>query len=490
VIENIPPGELLLSFLLKNTAYSLVLFIIVAVAVRFLPRRFALLRYLMWSLIFIRLVLPPNFALPISSGALLGAGVPSLGALESGPVTHDGLGDVPLGDRESTVLNRGIFGEVGTGTHVLLLVWIVGVLLSASILTINRRRFLRIARRGTVVDDPDIDTALNRWLGNFSIRRAVTVLTTEAQTPAYTVGTFRPVIVIPSWILALKESRADRPAVLESIIAHETAHIARFDDLALQVQGVLSALYFFNPFVWIAGSRMRLENDVICDSAVLSRATIVPREYGRALLAAVEGCGGSMLVSHFARTASQLKARIRTIMSSSQKTPRTFSSIFVALGFGVILLPMASHSDAAEPELSATTEIHEPDFQHPLPEARLSSGFGMRRHPIDRDMRMHSGIDLAIERGKPVKAAASGVVSFADMRGAWGNLVIIDHGDGYETYYAQLDSMTVSVNDRVPAGGLVGTVGASGAATAPHLHFEIHVNGDPANPVDFGIGAR
>ncbi len=118
---------------------------------------------------------------------------------------------------------------------------------------------------------------------------------------------------------------------------------------------------------------------------------------------------------------------------------------------------------------------------------RLSSGFGYRIHPILGYRRLHSGSDFAADRDTPILAAAAGRVVKAGSGGGYGNLVILDHGSGLQTYYAhQCDGcLRVGVGDLVAAGQRVGGVGTTGRSTGNHLHFEVRRDGTPVDPVDF-----
>jgi murein DD-endopeptidase MepM/ murein hydrolase activator NlpD len=120
----------------------------------------------------------------------------------------------------------------------------------------------------------------------------------------------------------------------------------------------------------------------------------------------------------------------------------------------------------------------------PVPGA-ISSGFGPRVHPILGGTRMHNGVDMSASHGSPIKAGAAGVVVWAGPRSGYGNTVIIDHGNRYATLYAHASALVVSSGDRVRAGQVVARVGATGLATAPHLHFEVRLLGIPQNPVRF-----
>ncbi|SET16065.1 peptidoglycan DD-metalloendopeptidase family protein [Anaerobranca gottschalkii] len=115
----------------------------------------------------------------------------------------------------------------------------------------------------------------------------------------------------------------------------------------------------------------------------------------------------------------------------------------------------------------------------------ITSHFGNRVHPITGRPDFHTGVDIAHSAGTPIYAAAGGRVVTSEYRGGYGNLVIIDHGNGYTTYYAHLQSMSVKVGDRVNQGQIIGRMGRTGSATGVHLHFEIRRNGTALNPMNF-----
>ena len=119
----------------------------------------------------------------------------------------------------------------------------------------------------------------------------------------------------------------------------------------------------------------------------------------------------------------------------------------------------------------------------PIDGARITSGFGMRLHPILGYTRMHKGIDFAAPMGTPVMAAGSGTVVEAGWKGGYGKFVLVRHGNGYETAYGHLSRFTVAKGSRVRQGQTIAYVGMTGEATGPHLHYEIRVNDAQVNPL-------
>lgn len=109
----------------------------------------------------------------------------------------------------------------------------------------------------------------------------------------------------------------------------------------------------------------------------------------------------------------------------------------------------------------------------------ITSRFGSRGRST------HTGLDIANNTGTPIKAAAAGTVTFSGWKGSYGNLVIISHGNGVQTYYAHCNSLYVTAGTTVSQGQTIATVGSTGNSTGPHLHLEIRVNGVAQNPQNY-----
>ncbi|MFV2072795.1 MAG: M23 family metallopeptidase [Thermoanaerobaculales bacterium] len=148
-----------------------------------------------------------------------------------------------------------------------------------------------------------------------------------------------------------------------------------------------------------------------------------------------------------------------------------------AAGAGMLLLAIQGCTSARRVEAPEAVP-------HGWPVARnvavITSGFG-----VARGRSRHQGIDMAAPAGTKVAATAAGRVSFTGRSGDFGRMVVIDHGDGWQTAYAHLKRIKVGKGDRVKRGTVIGTVGKSGNATGFHLHYEVRRNGTPVNPGPF-----
>jgi len=122
-------------------------------------------------------------------------------------------------------------------------------------------------------------------------------------------------------------------------------------------------------------------------------------------------------------------------------------------------------------------------IRKPVPDGRITSGFGYRKHPILGRRILHTGVDYAAPRGTAILAAGNGVVEKAGRNSGYGNLIVIKHTNGYETYYGHQSAFAKGIRPgvRVHQGQVIGYVGSTGLSTGPHLHFEIRVNGSPVD---------
>ena len=124
----------------------------------------------------------------------------------------------------------------------------------------------------------------------------------------------------------------------------------------------------------------------------------------------------------------------------------------------------------------------------PIPKKNITSTsrFGMRLNPVLKVWMMHYGLDFCARMGTPIYATGDGTVIKAEYNnGGFGNVVVIDHDFGYNTLYAHMQTMIAPVGSKVKRGQIIGTVGSTGRSAGPHVHYEVHINGRPVDPIHY-----
>ncbi|MGE0024226.1 MAG: M23 family metallopeptidase [Hyphomicrobium sp.] len=157
-----------------------------------------------------------------------------------------------------------------------------------------------------------------------------------------------------------------------------------------------------------------------------------------------------------------------------------------------LLLASAPHQANAGTDCESRTAATPLVTRRPVSgeDVRLTSGYGLRLHPLLNERRLHTGVDWAAPTGTPVTAAGKGRVISAGREGFYGNKVVIDHGGGWQSVYAQLDRFSVKAGDCVEARDQIGTVGTTGLSSGPHLHFEVLREGQTIDPMSVPLQAE
>jgi murein DD-endopeptidase MepM/ murein hydrolase activator NlpD len=119
----------------------------------------------------------------------------------------------------------------------------------------------------------------------------------------------------------------------------------------------------------------------------------------------------------------------------------------------------------------------------------LTDGFGGRSDPFTREPGQHNAVDISSAVGQPVRSPADGIVVKAEWASGYGNVIYISHGYGYSTRYGHLSAFGVRPGSRVKRGDVIGYVGSTGRSTGPHLHYEVRVNNNPVNPLEYILNA-
>ncbi len=184
-----------------------------------------------------------------------------------------------------------------------------------------------------------------------------------------------------------------------------------------------------------------------------------------------------------APASTQITSAVERAESAASVADEEFGELFAsweALDDGGRIT--ASGEIAAAPRISVSVPS-----RMPVEGVRLTSGYGMRNHPILRQRRQHNGVDLAAAQGTPVYATADGRVGRAEWFGSYGNYVQLEHGADLQTRYAHLSSYTVQEGETVRKGDLIGYIGSTGRSTGPHLHYEVRVDGEPVDPIPYMV---
>jgi len=225
-------------------------------------------------------------------------------------------------------------------------------------------------------------------------------------------------------------------------------------------------------------NELRVANDVDGSTIHPGDELVIPGENG-----SLTGQGGEESeveeITHNVRSGEALSTIARQ-HDTDVATIREYNNITgdVIRAGDELVIPVSSRNNSSQRSSSST------NFDWPV-EGNITSDYGNRRHPVSGRNDFHSGVDIAAPHGTTVQAAASGTVSFVGWMGGYGRVVIIDHGNGYETLYAHNSQILVNEGQNVNRGSAIARVGTSGVATGPHVHFEIHQNGNHQNPMNF-----
>lgn len=356
--------------------------------------------------------------------------------------------------------------------EVLSLCWLLGTA-AALCFHIGGYRLARRRLLSHAVPDSHAQTLAGTLGGTAPVLRGA------VSTPI-TLGLLRPVILLP------QSGDGDD---LEMVLRHELCHIRRRDVWYKGLFLLCACVHWFNPLVWTLARAAGETVELCCDEDVVRGQDMdFRRRYGESLLHAAADHSGVVLSTCFG--SSELKERLMNLFSVKKKGGLALCTLCCAalcLGSLVGCRVSAAPVSATPSESLAVPAPSEIPAQVPAPEAptpetvwpveehyTLSAAYGERHHPITGEQHSHSGVDIPAEQGTLVLAAVDGTVSDCRFDSALGNCVELTHEDGCSTLYGCLLETFVQTGDCVLAGQVIGSVGATGQATGPHLHFEVH----------------
>lgn len=310
-------------------------------------------------------------------------------------------------------------------------------------------------------------------------------------------GLIRPMVLLPD------ENSGEE--VLRAALLHELTHYRRLDLCYKWLAEAAVCVHWFNPLVYILRRELSRECELSCDESVLGRLDESGRRvYGASLLALARPVSGptkNNMTLAMSRDGEQLKERLYAIMKFESKG-KLNGAVAVGVAAALCLCGVLAGAYAADltgqaeeskqPEMLVISEPLATGEQTGAAEEELTSPldgdtltvtmpFGNRVHPVTGETTSHDGLDIQAESGAAVYAPRSGQVLEAALNQEYGNYVLIGW-DGGEVLFAHMSACAVAEGDQVTQGQNVGYVGQTGMATGPHLHVEIRLDGELADP--------
>lgn len=497
-------GQIVIPYLLKEIQFSAILFGVIFVLTALFKMRSPHWQLGLWALVLIRLVLPPDLSFSYSGRSL----IDRIPLTQAYALFNHLLNDTDPAFKAETNFTEFAFDENFEPAPIApqelsihkerrfpwqaltFSLWILGVIVFSLIYLKQRLKYYSLARKTSRVTDAAANEILREWRFRFGIRRSIRLVSSDRNLSPFTIGIFRPLIYLPQTML--ESGSAD---LLQSVIAHEIAHIKRFDDLWIQLQNLIQLIYFFNPVVWIVNKKICLARECICDGMVLSKNKISAATYGHGIMAVLKlnlfGSHGLGLLPGFGSQRKNLSVRIKNLKGGYlvKKQQLILGYLFMIV-LGMFFLPMGGcetqdqnkipevkiiQNTDKQSQLITTDRNESSTFMLPIREGVIAARFGMRLDPHNiKRVTLQSGIDIKASSGTEIYAIADGTVLKAKtdylINKGYGRMIILEHANNFKTRYAHLSKVLVKAGKTVKAGDLIGRVGDTGRAAEPHLH--------------------
>ncbi len=179
-------------------------------------------------------------------------------------------------------------------------------------------------------------------------------------------------------------------------------------------------------------------------------------------------------------------------MITKKKTSIKYSVVYLFVFPLVCLILFAFTQTNYKPNLQLKTEVAVSGDEYvpsiypiDLKKVKRMSGYENRRNPVTKENKFHYGNDFVLQQGEKVMSTAKGIVTKAEYISKYGNSIMIKHNEMYSTFYCHLKSFAVKAGDNLEKGQIIAYVGSTGLSTKPHLHYEVHKNGERVNPKDY-----
>ncbi|MDB4292396.1 M23/M56 family metallopeptidase [Maribacter sp.] len=288
------------------------------------------------------------------------------------------------------------------------------------------------------------------------------------------------------WIFIPKDTfGVYNPQILE----HEKVHIQLKHSWDVMLSEIYIAFFWFNPLLYFYRKSLKSVHEFQADKGVLQKG-VKTSQYMQLLMQSLEIQKPNNLYNYF----NQPLLKKRVTMMTKPKSNRLSRLMYLLLLPVCTLLILAFTKPTIE-ENSLLHTFDVPEFKTTPPSLfpvqhatkdNITAYYGAEgKHPKVNKGIIHKGIDIKAKKGTAVLATADGLIAKAAIEGDWGNLIVITHTDGYETWYAHLSGFNTNENQEVKKGDVIGYVGNTGLSTGPHLHYEVKRHGQHLNPLDY-----
>lgn len=289
-----------------------------------------------------------------------------------------------------------------------------------------------------------------------------------------------------NWVF-IPESKKDDDHHI--ILEHEKAHVKLRHSIDTIVTELYITLFWFNPFAYFFRKSLKSIHEFQADNSVIENK-VKPSDYLQQLLQNIEANASNTISSYF--NYPSLKNRI-TMITKVKSTQITKLRYLVLLPIFLFFLVAFTHKNTNNIGIMSSNNILEETSSIPSlfpvkgkSKADITAYYGVtRKHSKSNENTTHGGIDIKADIGTAVLASADGTISKATLEGNWGNLIVITHSDNYQSWYAHLNDFTVEEGQTVTKGEVIGYVGTTGLSTGPHLHYEVKLNGERVDPLDY-----
>jgi beta-lactamase regulating signal transducer with metallopeptidase domain len=284
-----------------------------------------------------------------------------------------------------------------------------------------------------------------------------------------------------------------------AVIEHEQVHARMWHTLDLMIIEMFIALFWFNPFVFFFRKSLKSVHEYQVDTQIAGKK-VTKVHYLQLMAENLESNYRLSSVCNYFNGRT-IQNRVKMITKNKSSRIKLISYALVVPVMAILLQSFSVKSVKLENKpamevlfdvfsMDAIQEEVKPSIKPVRDEdlIKISSGYGMRIHPITKKKKMHKGVDFVAKMGTPVIATADGRIikkTFEQEGKGYGRYIAIQHDNVYVSVYTQLSKFNVEVGDVVKQGDVIGYVGSSGISTGPHLHYEVHKNGERVNPADY-----